>query len=478
MQNNVKIAELLIGAFVFVSVSQAVLASEVYDQLTLKQAVEVALVNNVEKSISLQSAAIAESQYQEALSARWPTVTMQGGFQHRDDAPTFIFPSSNIPLGNLGATLGAALGPLLPPGVSIPSNITIPQQNVKLMNQNTTSASIQLMYPLYTGGKISSLISQAGFGKEIAQEEVRRTSLQVVRDVRRYYYAAQLTEKLTETAHDTITLLEATRDLTKALYEGGSTTVNKLDYLKTQMAVSYAKSVEADFAARHKSALAALVNAMGLPWDSQVKPVDDLRPPTEANPEISALVSQAQSFNPQLGQLKLAVKVSNARIDEARSGHLPQVAITADATKLWNSYEAGLANDVNKTSWTIGVGVSLPLFDGWRTTSQVSTAKLQHVQMQEKQKLVEQGIAALVKNLFIEYDSARQQVDISDQAIHTAEENRELTSRAFQLGASKPQDVIEANILYAIIQGNLLRARHDQLLKLAELDYVLGTESQ
>lgn len=469
---------LLLISLLFVVANSKALAADLYNNLSLKQAVEIALSNNIEKKISYQAAAIAESQYQEALSAQWPSLTLQGSFQRRDEAPTFVFPSSNIPLGNLGATLGAALGPLLPPGQSIPSNIVVPEQKVKLFNRDTTITSVQMLYPLYTGGKISSLINQAGFGKEIAQQEIRRSNLQVVRDVKRYYYAVQLTKNLTETAHDTVELLSATRDITKKIYEGGSATVNKLDFFKTDLAVSYAKSVEADFSARHKSALAALVNSMGLQWDSQVIVSDNMGMRLEANPEMDALVRQANDFNPQIGVLRLAVKAANAKIDEARSGHLPQVALTADATHIHNSYESGLTNDVNRNGWTIGIGVSLPLFDGWRTTSQVNTAKLQHEQMQERQKLVEQGMAALVKNLFIEFDSARQQIAISEQATNIAAENVDLTSRAFEIGASKPQDVIEAQILQAIIKGNLLRAQHDQLLKLAELDYVLGFESQ
>lgn len=452
-------------------------AGETHDALSLKQSIEIALGNNLDKKISYQAAAIAESQYQEALSARWPTVTMQAGFQRRDEPPTFVFPSSNIPLGGLGTALGAALGPLLPPGATIPGSINVPEQTVKLFNRDTTSASLQLTYPLYTGGKISSLISQAGFGKEIAQEEMRRTSLQVVRDVKRYYYAAQLTRSLTETASDTVSLLEATRDLTKKLYEGGSGSVNKLDYLKTEMAVSYAKSVEADFSARHKAAQAALINTMGLPWDSRVTLIDPLDVKPENKPALEALVRQASEFNPQLGVMKLAVKVAGARIDEARSGHLPQIAITADTTHYLNSYDKGLVNDTNRNSWTIGIGMSLPLFDGWRTSNQVSTARLQRAQMQEREKLVEQGVATLVKSLFIEFDGALQQTAISEQAKQIAQEHADLTSRAFEIGASKPQDLIEAHILQAIIKGNLIRAQHDQLLKLAELDYVLGSES-
>lgn len=178
----------LLMSLYFAGMPAQVFAADVYDQLSLKQAIDIALINNSDSKISYQSAAIAESQYQEALSARWPSVTLQGGFQHRDQAPTFVFPSSNIPLGNLGVTLAGLLGP------SVPTSITVPQQNIKLMNQNTSTTSLQLMYPLYTGGKISSLISQAGFGKEIAQEEIRRTNLQVVRDVKRYYYVAQPTK--------------------------------------------------------------------------------------------------------------------------------------------------------------------------------------------------------------------------------------------------------------------------------------------
>ena len=473
MQISIKFQAIAVSAaFIFLNCTNS-LAVQAYDPLGLKQAIEIALNNNLENKISYQAAAIAESQYQEALSARWPTLTLQGGFQHRNEAPAFIFPSSTISLGGLSGALSAALG-----GAPVPSSITVQEQNVKLFNPDTTTASLQLLYPLYTGGKISSLISQAGLGKEIAQVEMRRTTLQVIRDVKRYYFAAQLTKNLAATAHDTVNLLTVTRDLTKDIYEGGSATVNKLDYLKTDLAVSYAKSVEADFSAKHKSALAALVNAMGVPWDSQVSPVDANSATIIASPQIDALVKQAKDFNPQLGVLKLAVKLAGAKIEEARSGDLPQVALTADSTHYYNSYYQGLTNESNRNSWTIGIGVSMPLFEGWRTKNQVNTANLEFQQMQEKQQLVEQGIATLLKSLFIEFDNAREQVAISEQASHTAQENLELTSRAFRIGASKPQDVIEANILYAVLQCNLFKAQHDQLLNLAEIDYILGTEAE
>ena len=436
-------------------------AAENYQNLSLSNAIEIALKNNLEKQISYQSALIAESQYQQALSARWPTLTLQAGFQRRDKEPLFNVPATSITVSALGE-----------------AQVPVPEQKIKLMDQNVSSATLQFIYPLYTGGKITSMINQAGIGKEIAQEDIRRTSLQVVRDVKRYYYAAQLTRELDSTAKEIVGSLSSTRDFTKGLYEGGSESVNKLDFIKTELAVSYAKSAEVDFASKHKAALAALANTMGISWDSQINISSPLSSKINASPELETLIQQASQFNPQINILKLAVRASNEKIDEARSAYFPQVAFTADARHLDSNTDSALINGSTKDSWTIGIGISMPLFNGGMTTHQVSTAKLQSSQMQDKQKLVEQGVAASIKNLFIDYDTARQQIAISAEASKQAEENIDLTTRALQIGAAKPQDMIEASILAAMVKGNLLRAQHDQQLQLAEIDFILGTEAQ
>jgi outer membrane protein TolC len=126
----------LILSALMMTLSGQIDAAESYQNLSLSNAIEVALKNNLEKQISFQSAAIAESQYQQALSARWPTLTFQAGFQHRDKSPTFIFPATNM-----------SIGPL-PPILPVPIPVSVPEQNVKIMSQNTTTSSLQLLFPL------------------------------------------------------------------------------------------------------------------------------------------------------------------------------------------------------------------------------------------------------------------------------------------------------------------------------------------
>ena len=420
----------------------------------------------------MQAAAIAESQYQEALSAHWPTVNLQMSAMRMDQDPTFDYPAKSIPLGNLGLALSTALG--APPGAF--SSIDVPTQRVKLMDRDTATATLQMMLPLYTGGKITSIVNQASLGKEIAQEEYHRSTLQVVRDVKRYYLAVKLTQGMVELAHDTVATLETTRDLTKTMYEGGSGTINKLDYLKTEMAVNYAKSLETEFSAKEKSATAALIHAMGVPWNSNVHVVEGDFPKSSNQPALESLVAQAQQFNPDMGIIKLAVKVADERINEAQSAYYPQVAFTANVRHIENSYDGGLVNEDNKNSWTIGVVMNMPILDFGKTSNHVNTAKLQRNQMSETQILVEQGLAAQVKNLFIGLDAANQQVALQEKTVNFSRDYERLTNQAYQIGASKPEDMIQASIYNAVVEGSYLRAQHDSANSMAEIEYFIGSQ--
>ena len=381
-----------------------------------------------------------------------------------DQDPTFDYPATSVPLP---AALAGFIGQ---------SSIDVPKQRVKLMDRDTATATLQMMLPLYTGGKITSLVNQASLGKEIANEEYHRSTLQVVRDVKRYYYAVKLTQGLAELARDTVETLETTRDLTKSLYEGGSGTINKLDYLKTEMAVNYAKSLESDFSAKDKSATAALVHAMGVPWNSTLQISEGEFPKNSNTAALESLVSQAQQFNPDMGIIKLAVKVADERVNEAKSAYYPQVALTGNVRHIENSYDGGLVIEDNKNSWTIGVVMSMPIFDFGKTSNHINTAKLQSKQMSETQILVEQGLAAQIKNLFINLDAANQQAILSENSVAFSRDYERLTSQAYQIGASKPEDMIQASIYSAVIEGGYLKAKHDSALNAAEIEYFIGSQ--
>jgi outer membrane protein len=430
------------------------------DRYDLEQAIAVALENNRLRTISQQSMQIAEAQYQQAASSYWPSLSLSVGFQRHDEAAIFEYP---------GQSFDVAPG-MLPP-------VTIPTQDISLLGRDTSLYSLEMNYPLYTGGKRSSLVEQARIGVDIAAQEVRKTDLQVVQDVKRYYYAALYTQQLRDLADEITISFEVLRDITQAFYDGGSNSVNKLDLLQSKLAYSLAASTLAELTSKHESALAALSFAMGLDWRDKIELASHDYPAEIDNRSLDVLIEQALNFNPQIEQLSLAVDVQSAKIEEAQSGYYPSLGLIASYDGFHNDIEGGLNNEANQRSWKLGIGMKMNLFEGGRTRAKVSAAKVGHAQMNEQRLLVSDGIATQVKNLFLQIQSAKHQLEITGQAVDTSKENRDLNNRAYQTGAVKTEKVIEANLLDALVRAGHYRAQHDQALHLAEIAYLLGKEA-
>ncbi|MCG7952440.1 MAG: TolC family protein [Candidatus Thiodiazotropha endolucinida] len=173
-----------------------VLANDV-KSYTLDEAIATALEKNRLKVISQKSVAIAEAQYQQARSTFWPTLSLNANFIRRDETAIFEFPAQRFDVA---------------PGMLPP--VEVPALDVDLLGRDTSHYSLEMTYPLYTGGKRSSLIEQARLGVDIATKEVHRTNLQIVQDVKRYYYAALYTRQLAALAEDITISFEVLRDIT------------------------------------------------------------------------------------------------------------------------------------------------------------------------------------------------------------------------------------------------------------------------
>jgi outer membrane protein TolC len=96
--------------------------------------------------------------------------------------------------------------------------------------------------------------------------------------------------------------------------------------------------------------------------------------------------------------------------------------------------------------------------------------------MSETQILLEQGLAAQIKNLFIGLDAANQQTVLSEKTVEFSRDYERLTEQAYQIGASKPEDMIQASIYSAVVEGSYLRAKHDSAYNMAEIEYFIGSQ--
>jgi outer membrane protein TolC len=439
--------------------------------LTLKDCLDTALEKNHSRGVSRMSLEIAEAQHRQALSGYWPQIGAKAAYSIMDHDPNFVFPT-----GNLTMPQGTALVVQTPIGQVPVSNLAIPEQNVKLMDKKNFYATLSATLPLYTGGQVSSVVRQAKQGMAAAREEARRTDLQITFDITRYYFGAVLAGELLRIGTDTLARMEVTLELTEKLYTQGSGKVKKTDYLRNKTVVEALRSAVRALEANELVAKAALTNSMGIPWDTPIDLALRELPFTPASSQLKDLVSNAYHFNPDWARLEAGLAAAEAKIDEAKSGHLPKIGLFGNLTRIENPYDGGIATKENKTSWTIGVGIELPIFNGMRTVNEVREARLRLGKLEEQQLLLKEGIALQVKYIFIQMMSAQQQKGSSEAAATAAEENRALNERAYQEEMVETKDVIEAQLIESLMKAQYQKSLFDNIEARANLDLVVGTE--
>lgn len=442
--------------------------------LTLRQCIDLALEKNHSRLASRYGIEIAEAQHRQALSGYWPQINAKATYSIMDEDPNFIFPSKSMQIPASTMTATTPLGPL---PISIPaSSFKIPEQKVKLMDKQNFVASLNATLPLYTGGQVSAVVRQAEQGMRAAREEARRSELQVVYDTTRYYYGAVLARELLQIGRDALSRMEVTLELTESLYTRGSGKVKKTDYLRNKTVVEWLRSTIAILEANEQLARAALTNSMGMEWQSPVEPAPQELPYVPARVELKELVSGAYSFNPDWARLEAGLEAAAAKIDEAKSGHLPKIGLFGNLNRIENSYSKGVVTPENRTSWAIGIGLELPLFNGMRTTGQVREARARLEKLKQQQFLLKEGIALQVKHIFIQLMSSQQQKVASQAAAASSEENRELNERAYQEELVETKDVIEAQLVESLMKAQYCKALYDHIEARANLDYVVGKQ--
>ncbi|OAI21222.1 hypothetical protein A1359_19575 [Methylomonas lenta] len=438
-------------------------------KLNLEDCIRVALEKHQSLNISAANVAMAEAMYQQAMSAYWPQIAAQVNASRADQDRTFTMEGAfSLPPAMTGA-LGPAGAALAQP---IPINM-----DVKLFDKDMVTSSLNLTYPIFTGLKRQAIVAQAEKGIQIAEQGQRKTNLELVRDVKKYFYAAQFAIQMEKLTEDTLERFKALEDLTERLYQNGSLKVKKTDYLRTKTTTAMTRTILNEARYAREMAHEALGNAMGQEWSEHyiLVEVDEASPISEG---LQQLVESAQNFNPDIQQLKLAVQISDDQITEARSGYYPMIGFQAEVHDIQTPYHAGLTNAANRDGWTIGVGMQWNLFDGFQTTGKVNQAKAQQRKLESQQILLDQAIALQVKQQFLSIKSANSQTKNSQEAVGYASENRKLHVRAYQDELVETKDVIESQIVETFAQGTHYRARYALEMGLLSLEYLIGQNVQ
>lgn len=344
------------------------------------------------------------------------------------------------------------------------------------MDEESYRAAIEATWLLYDGGMRKGYREQAKGLVDMMKQDSRRTDLEIVDSVKRYYYGAVLATQLHQIGKDTLARMEATLSLTETMYKEGSGRVKKTDWLDNKVMVESLRSMVALLEKNELMAQAAIANTMGLSWKASVIPAEREMPFSPFPGLLDGMVSKAYQFNPDWAKVEAGIRAAEGAVRTAQSGHYPKLAITGELHKWWNDYDAGMATDRNKEGWTIGIGMEIPIFSGFLTSNKVAETQARVAKIKEEQFLLKEGIGLQVRDTFLALNAAEKSHQATQDAMTAAEESRDLNTRACQHELVETEDVIRAQLMEALMSAQHYKTRYDHIALQSQMNLLVGTE--
>jgi outer membrane protein TolC len=435
-----------------------------YTNLSLDDCIAIAKENSKQKQIAESKVDVSKSHLTQAESGRWPSLELSSKAFIQDEPQNFIFPSTafDVPALDMGQIT-----------LQIPP-VRIPAQDIKLLDNKGIITDLTLTYPLFTGGKISSVIDQVEHSILLAKNNVQLTESELTFNVKKTYYALILTEQLLQIGTDAFNRFEATYHLTESLYQTGSGTVNKIDFLKNKMSLETFRGIVSELKSKNDIAKSGLKYYLGIDLNTQVSVKDDNLEFEYHIPNESETLNNLLSTNLYLKNLDLASNIYEAKIDEAQSDYYPSLALFGNYQRLDNNYDAGYATKSNKNIWSVGLGLKFSLFNGFRTAGKVeeNEAELKGIQLQKA--FVDQSLRMKLNQVLTELKKSEDKITSSKVAMTAASENRDLNLRAYQNEIGEVADFIEAQIMEAFMMAQYQLSLYEHAELKANLEFLLN----
>ena len=270
--------------------------SDPTEQLTLTQAVEIALRTNPSMKVTAAGRQLADAQLQEARTGRWPSLQAAETFTTSNN-PVFVF------------------GTLLEQGRFGPENFAIDSLNHPNAINNFRSA-LTLRLPLFDQRQTETRTAQARIAQQEADQQTEMAAQQLRFAVIRTFYGLLLAQARLEVTDEAVKTAEADVKRARDIFESGL--VVQSDLLAAEVQLSEFRQQQIQAKGDLVTAMAALNTAMGLPVDSPRQPLGQLVERSFPTETVEALSEQALQDRPDYQRAVLSARASEVRSRGAR----------------------------------------------------------------------------------------------------------------------------------------------------------------
>ena len=412
--------------------------------LSLKRAVEIALTPEGSPRVALAEESIrqAESRKLESRGAFFPEINSSVADQ-RETANLHAFGFSfNLSIPGF-------------PGLSIP-NIVGP---FSVFDARATASQTVFDFSIIRRYQASKITVSA------VQSDFDATKNQVSDQVARAYVTALRSDSVLGTARANVELSQALLKLAEQQKDAGTGTGIEVTRAQVQLANDRQALVVAEND-RRRAGL-NLLRAMGLTLETNVELTDQLSYQPAELGSLEAALADAAKTRAELGAQKQRERSAHLNYSAVKSERLPSVAASANYGTIGSRLIGA------QPTYTYGVSLKVPVFDGFRRDARREESLSGYRQEQTRSRDLQSQVELEVRLAFDSVRSAATEIEAARDGMQLAEQEVAQAQRRYQAGVTNSIEVTDAQTRLDRARANQISALYDY--NVARIDLATAT---
>jgi outer membrane protein TolC len=401
----------------------------------LDTAIDHALAHNPDIAENAAAVEIADRARQEVFGNFLPQLTGTAGYQYQGNVPEMVISiTPDIPIPNI------------PP-------FTI-DKTVEMGDHDNYLAQLELKQLLFASGRVYYGHRAAARQVESAELRIQVVRLRVAQKTAEAFYGVLIAQEVF--AAQTQSFERATAHLEQVRHRKEAGAASRFELLRAQVEVD---NIEPEVTKARQlvgRAKEGFRRALGLPPEASVE-VSGSFATEKSDVNVTAVRELALEHRPEPAAYAVGAAAYEDRAKSRLAEMLPSVALTGTY-----GYQKPFFYDPDgDTQWTVGVGLSVPLFDGLKAWRGRGGSLAQAEQLRLSAQRVRADIDLELSDAVLGMREAGQRIGSTEANVKRAETMVDIAEKSYAAGALTSLEVIDAQLAATGARLAHLQAQYD-----------------
>lgn len=305
-------------------------------------------------------------------------------------------------------------------------------------------------------------------GIQTADDQLALYQQGALKDVSNAFYDALLSKELLQLAQQN--LEQRIRHLEEAKKKYAAGTATEYDVLAAEVAVENARPEVIRGENLVRITRDRLRFLLGLE-DREIEVQGALTAEAVPVPSLEECLTLAWKNRPELAALKHRIGMGEELIKVYRAMDKPRLDLKAGYG--WKSLDI-LTTKGEGTTWSAGVYLTFPFFDGLRTRGKVAQAQSELNSLKIEEAKLLDAIVLQTREALNALREAEEIVKALSGNVAQAKKLLAMAEKGYEFGVKTKLDVDDAELNLMLAQTNLAKARRDYLAARTNLQWVMG----